>query len=245
QRHQPWSGGGEHLDPLRGRLGKAGPVVGAAEGCVQEGALDVGAQDPGSARCPGSLGGVGDEVRPHPDRAGDDRRQEARDPGRGQGGRDRRYRLRPATRVMAGEAVDLEVDEAGRDQLAGTSRQVLPGTPRRPALADPGDGTALDQDARGPAGEAGDRPGEQGASVAHRSPRAAERSPPAEESRERASPAARPQRSMRMAILALPPDSARTSWARAAGAPVRSATIATARPRSFWLEATTPTIRPR
>ena len=39
-----------------------------------------------------------------------------------------------------------------------------------------------------------------------------------------------------MAILALPPDSARTSWARAAGAPVRSATIATARPRSFALE---------
>src|SRR2546423_146119 len=108
---------------------------------------------------------------------------------------------------MTGEAVDLEVDESGRDRLPGAGDDLLVGVSGRRAVAQPGDHPAFDEEAEVPARKAVNGPSEQRRPRAHVSPRAAERSPPAEESRERASPAARPQRSMRMASLALPPAS--------------------------------------
>src|SRR5579859_5085452 len=132
---------------------------------------------------------------------------------------------------MAAEAVDLQVDEAGGQQLAGLQLDHLVRARQGPVHAsDPGDHRTVDQDAVGFSGDAVHAATEECPHRARLSPSAAARSPPTDSRRARASSAVKPERSMRMATDALPPDSASARSASTFPAPVRSATRATARP---------------
>src|ERR1700737_758163 len=146
---------------------------------------------------------------------------------------------------MTLEAVDLQVDEAWGDQSIGLHIHLVFGAARRIASADPRDHALFDQHSIVAAVDAMHTSAEQRAHRASLSPSATARSPRAAVKRARAAATSRPQRSIRIASLALPPASRRAPSALSSEEPLSSRTIAPARRLNFSLAVTTSTIRPR
>src|SRR6267378_3492328 len=106
------------------------------------------AKDSGSGRFRGGAHGGG-KRRPDLDRRGDERGQERRDTRGGQRLGDGSDRPGSRSSVLAGEPVDLEVDESGGDDLAWFRNDLFIGTLRRAAASHPGNRVPIQQQSVG------------------------------------------------------------------------------------------------
>src|SRR5262249_33304575 len=100
-----------------GGLGHKPRVMRSFESGIEEWTLDVCAQQPGAWS--GGSTYLPDKGHAFFQGPRDDGRQKSGDPELGQARRDGTHRIGAGRRVAAAEAVDLEVDEAGHDGVAG------------------------------------------------------------------------------------------------------------------------------